>query len=115
MSAKRPTMKQRAVIDKIFEYRGNVGKAMMEVGYSPNTAKNPSNLTNSQWFRKVLDSMDDSKYLNKLDEIAMNKDDKRASLQAISELLKLKNRYPKESIDIDLSLSRNRKEIIDPD
>lgn len=57
--------------------------------------------------------MDDSKYLDKLDEIAMDTNDKRASLQAIGELLKLKNRYPKERIDIDLSLSR--KEIIEAD
>jgi hypothetical protein len=113
MSAKRPTMKQRAVISKIVENHGNISRSMIEVGYSPMTAKNPSNLTNSQWFRKVLDSMDDSKYLKKLDEIAMDTEDKRASLQAINELLKLKNRYPKESIDIDLSLSR--RDIIDAD
>lgn len=106
-------MKQRAVIKKIVENRGNISRSMIEVGYSPMTAKNPANLTNSQWFRKVLDQMDDSKYLNKLDEIAMDDNDKRASLQAIDALLKLKNRYPKESIDIDLNVSR--REIIEPD
>lgn len=113
MSSKRPTMKQRAAIKKIVENNGNISRSMREVGYSPATAKNPSALTNSAWFRKVLDSMDDSKYLDKLDEIAMDTNDKRASLQAIGELLKLKNRYPKERIDIDLSLSR--KEIIEAD
>lgn len=76
MSAKRPTMKQRAAIKKIVENNGNISRSMREVGYSPATAKNPSALTNSAWFRKVLDSMDDSKYLDKLDEIAMDTEDK---------------------------------------
>lgn len=113
MSSKRPTMKQRRAIKELAENGGIVSRAMIAAGYSPVTAKSPNKLTDSQWFRKVLEQMDDSKYLNKLDEIAMDDSDKRASLQAIGELLRLKNRYPKENIDIDLSLSR--KEIIQPD
>jgi hypothetical protein len=108
-----PTMKQKQAIKKVVENGGIVSKAMIDVGYSPNTAKTPSKLTDSKYFRQALAKLDDSKYLDRLDDFAMDATDKRAALQSITEIFKLKNRYPKESIDIDLSLSR--KEIIEPD
>lgn len=108
-----PTLKQKQVISKIVENRGNISKSMIEVGYSPATAKNPSNLTESKFFRQALEALDDRKYLAELHKLAIDDDDKRAKLQAIDMLFKLKSRYPKESIDIDLSLQR--KDIIEPD
>ena len=39
------TLKQKAAIGKVIENRGNMGRAMLEAGYSPATAKNPKNLT----------------------------------------------------------------------
>lgn len=51
------TVKQRAVIPKIVENRGNVSRAMIDVGYDPTTAKNPKNLTDSKGYKEVLQEM----------------------------------------------------------
>jgi len=49
------TLKQKAAVKKITENHGNVSRAMLDVGYSPNTAKKPSNLTNSKGFKELLE------------------------------------------------------------
>lgn len=49
------TFKQRKALDKIIENRGNVSRAMREVGYEENTAKNPKNLTESKGFIQLLE------------------------------------------------------------
>lgn len=48
-------MKQRLALDKMIENGGNMSKAMEAVGYSPNTAKNPQKLTESQGFKELLE------------------------------------------------------------
>ena len=54
------THKQKLAASKILENRGkSVSKAMREVGYSPATAKNPSNLTNSIGWIELM-----SKYIS---------------------------------------------------
>jgi len=50
-----PTIKQKKAVEKIIENSGNVSKAMREVGYSPITAINPSNLTNSKGFKELME------------------------------------------------------------
>ena len=47
------TIRQRKAVERIVENRGNVSKSMREVGYSPITAKNPSNLTNSDGYKEL--------------------------------------------------------------
>lgn len=49
------TQKQKEALDKIVENRGNVSKSMREVGYTPATAKNPRNLTESQGFIQLCE------------------------------------------------------------
>ena len=50
------TRKQKASIKKILENPGvAVSKIMEEVGYSPNTAHNPSDLTNSKGWKLGMD------------------------------------------------------------
>ena len=44
------TLKQKNVVAKIIENRGNISKSMRDVGYSKQTAKNPKNLTESDGF-----------------------------------------------------------------
>jgi phage terminase small subunit len=46
------TVKQKKVIDKIVGNGGNVTKAMIDVGYSKNTAHTPQKLTESKGFIK---------------------------------------------------------------
>jgi len=47
------TTKQRMAFQKAVRNGGNVSKAMVEVGYSPNTAHTPSKLTNSLGFQEL--------------------------------------------------------------
>lgn len=49
------TIKQERAIQNLVETRGNVSKAMVLAGYSPISAKNPSNLTKSVAFSDLLE------------------------------------------------------------
>lgn len=49
-----PTLKQRIAM-KVLENGGSVGAAMRAAGYTPATAKNPSKLTQSKAFIKILE------------------------------------------------------------
>lgn len=60
------TTKQKLAASKIMENHGNISKTMLEVGYSPNTAKNPSNLTNSKGWQELMDKNLSDKVLLKV-------------------------------------------------
>lgn len=47
------TVKQRMAFQKAIKNGGNVSKAMVDVGYSPNTAHTPQKLTNSLGFQEL--------------------------------------------------------------
>lgn len=49
------TYKQKLAASKIVENGGNIGKAMIEAGYSPMTAKTPSKLTRSKGWQELLE------------------------------------------------------------
>src|SRR3972149_8907258 len=53
-STRKPTYKMKIVASKIAENHGNISKSMLEAGYSPNTAKKPSNLTNSKGWQNLM-------------------------------------------------------------
>lgn len=48
------TIKQKNVFKKIAENHGNISKSMLQVGYSPNTAKKPQNLTESKGWQELM-------------------------------------------------------------
>lgn len=48
-----PTIKQKLAFDKVVENRGNVSRAMIDVGYDLTTAKNPKNLTDSKGWNEL--------------------------------------------------------------
>lgn len=52
-----PTRRQRTAVDKIVENGGNVSKAMRESGYTAETAKTPSKLTDSKGFMQILEEI----------------------------------------------------------
>lgn len=52
-----PTIKQKRAVVKIIENHGNVSKSMLQVGYSPNTAKKPQNLTESAGYLQIMDEL----------------------------------------------------------
>ena len=50
-----PTIKQKEAFDETLENRGNVTKAMREVGYKETTINNPSDLTESNGWKQLMD------------------------------------------------------------
>ncbi|MDO8660058.1 MAG: hypothetical protein Q7K54_05705 [Candidatus Parcubacteria bacterium] len=63
------TIKQERALEKIVENRGNIGKSMIEAGYSENSAKNPKNLTESKGWKELINQkIKDSKLVDVLNE-----------------------------------------------
>lgn len=48
------TIKQKKAFNRVVENGGNVSRAMMEVGYSPATAKTPQKLTTSKSWEELM-------------------------------------------------------------
>ena len=48
------TYKQKMVASKLVENGGNIGKAMIDAGYSPATAKTPQKLTESKGWQELM-------------------------------------------------------------
>jgi len=95
------TLKQRTAFKKILENteKGNpktAGELLLESGYSKDTAIKPCQVIESKGFQGLLAEIDDKVILKRFQEILVDSD-KRASIQAGVELLKLKNRYPEKS------------------
>lgn len=49
------TVKQKRAFKKVVENGGNVSRAMVDVGYSPMTAKTPKKLTESEGWKELTD------------------------------------------------------------
>lgn len=49
------TLRQKAAFDKVVENGGNISRAMMEVDYSPATAKTPQKLTESKGWKTLCE------------------------------------------------------------
>ena len=96
-----PTLKQKTAFKKMVKNMGSgnpqtMGQVLIASGYDLDTANKPSQVITSQGFQALLAKIDDETILNRFKEILVD-EDKRASLQAGVELLKLKDRYPKEA------------------
>jgi hypothetical protein len=88
------TLRQKKAIQNLVESGGkSVSKAMISAGYSAKTAKTPAKLTESKGFQNLLASYDPKPVLDNLYEMARSKKDKRAAIQAASELFKLSGSY----------------------
>lgn len=77
------TLKQKLVVSKIIENHGNVSKSMRQVGYKPNTAKKPQNLTQSKGFKELMEQyLPDEMLLKALsDDIKGKKLNRKAELE----------------------------------
>ena len=53
------TLKQKRAIANLVENGGNVSKAMRDAGYSVETAKTPSKLTESEAFKSIAEQIPD--------------------------------------------------------
>lgn len=125
------TRKQKAAAARITDNHGNVSKTMLEVGYSPNTAKKPSNLTESRgWKELVTEQLPDGYLLEKhrqfLEEpkkvSSFRKGEKETEIEewtatavkALDMAYKLKGSYAPEktiSVNIDIEPSDKIKDL----
>jgi len=101
----KPTIKQKKafkiMLQKMMDKNPvTMGEILLEAGFSPSTARVPKLVTNSKGWQGLLDQIDDSKILNKLYEIALDDSDKRACLQAIDQIITIKNKKPKQDAKV---------------
>jgi len=77
------TAKQRRAINNTVENGGNISKAMRDAGYSPNTAKNPKKLTESNAWNELLEEiLPDEFLLTALhQDIANNPSNRKSELE----------------------------------
>ncbi len=78
------TYKQEKALENMVENGGNMGQAMIEAGYSPNTAKTPQKLTKSKGFLELCEELGltDNFLLNALiEDIKEKKGSRRAELE----------------------------------
>lgn len=128
------TLKQKKAAQKITENHGNVSKGMLEAGYSPNTAKKPSNLTNSKGWQELMDKFLPDSLLAKKHQALLNKEEVRLKnnnetgeidviptgqidVQAVAKGLemayKLKGSYAPEKHEHKIEIDPEEKEKID--
>ena len=90
------TLKQKKAIDNMVGNGGNVTKAMIDAGYSPNTANTPQKLTTSVAFAELLEAyLPDDMLLGALSE---DIEEKKANRKAELELaFKLKGKMVDKS------------------
>lgn len=79
------TLKQQHALQNIMENRGNIGKSMIQAGYSENSAKNPKNLTQSKGFKELTQYyLPDDMLLRALSEDIQNKPGNRKAELALA-------------------------------
>lgn len=70
------TLKQKEAFKRITENHGNTSKTMLQVGYRYNTAKKPSNLTESIGWKELMDKHLSDRLLAKRHQELLNKREK---------------------------------------
>ena len=93
------TRKQKLALKKIVENRGNVSKAMREVGYDETTAKNPKNLTESKGFKALLKAsgLDENLVVESLvEDIKKKRFNRVQELKLGADLLGMTKKKPEE-------------------
>jgi len=78
------TFKQEQALEKMVENGGNVSQAMLDTGYSPNTAKTPQKLTESKGFLELCEEkgLTDDLLVNALvEDIKEKRGNRRSELE----------------------------------
>jgi hypothetical protein len=103
------TFKQKQAFNKIVENHGNISKTMREVGYKDVTAKNPSNLTNSDGWKELMNEYLPDSLIAKKHKALLEKLDKQGEIdvQAVSKGVemgyKIKGRFENEGVNINFN------------
>lgn len=118
------TLKQRKAVKKLVENHGNVSRAMLEAGYTPASAKNPKNLTESKGFIQLMEEAGltdenlfkvHSELLNKRETIVIHdgkesrvettdRPDSFAAKSALDMAYKIKGTYAAEKSDVNVKV-----------
>lgn len=96
MATNKQRQTHKVLIDSIVN-KGSVltmQDAMIKGGYSPQVARNPKVVTESKGWQELLLKYNDELLMDRLNDIALDNEDKRSSIEAIKEIFKLKDRYP---------------------
>ena len=84
----KPKMKHKNALMNMVDNGGNVSKAMIDAGYSKNTARTPSKMTTTKGFVSLLDSIGlDEQEIGTILKRHAKSSDKRASLTALKMIL----------------------------
>lgn len=108
-----PTTKQKLAFSELLKLLQDgspfdLKSIMLKAGYTKATATNPAkNLTDKTGWQQLLIEIEEKPLLDRLKEIATS-EDKRASISAIQELLKLKDRYPAGKLKINAFEERDK-------
>ncbi len=87
-----------------------IEEEMLKRGYTKSSAENQK-VTDSMTWKKCLEAINDLDVIDMFKEIVKDKSDKRARIAAGTELMKLKDRYPKQKIS--LGVLDERKEVFE--
>jgi len=92
----------------------NKGEILRNSGYTDYVSKMPSRIFDSKGFQEVLAQIDEQSIIKKWEQWAVSDKDKRNALEAGKEIMKLKNRYPSDTVaaemgDFKLLIKKNRE------
>ena len=93
---------KKAVEKALRGERPNIAQIMRESGRYSESSIRCAKLTKTKTWKECLEKIKDESLIDRLMEIALDKDDKRASIEAIKELFKLKERYPRQKLSFEL-------------
>ena len=100
-----PTIKQKLAFQKIAENHGNVSKTMLEVGYDSDTAKKPSNLTDSDGWKELMAEYLPDTLLSLRHEQGLSARDNQGNVdysvrhKYLDTAYKIKDKYPQKQIN----------------
>lgn len=115
---KKPTPKQKKAFKIAQSFIKDPDKdwtwfeVLRKAGYAESTARQVSPVRESDGWKELLSRVDDKGILENVENIAKDEDDKRVAVNAAKEIFKLKGRYPKKGVKVDIN--DERKEVFEP-
>lgn len=96
------TERQKEAIENVVENGGNVSRAMLDAGYSPNTAKTPQKLTESKAWEELMKEHLPDVSLAKVHEQLLHSEEQPIQVKALDMGYKLKGKYAPEKKSVEL-------------
>lgn len=103
-----PNMRQKKAFENVLENGGNLGKALVDAGYSETTSKRPKKVTETKGWKELLDKYIDDNLLQETLKNGLKAEyndlpDHKTRHKYLETALKLKNKFPdKAGIDVNI-------------